>query len=235
MTSANEGQGRRVRDEVGCVSRETPGNTPRPDQPSVSRETWDRLSALLGLVRRWNPVVNLVARGDLRSLEQRHLADSLRLLPLLPPDPGRAIDLGSGGGFPGLVLAIASGRPFDLIEADQRKAAFLSEAALQLAAPVRVVAHRIEEAGVPPVGLVTARALAPLPKLLSLAAPFLMDGGTCLFLKGRDAEAEIAAAAVEWVFTHDLVREGGPDAGAVLRVQGIARRAGAPPSRGKAR
>ena len=198
----------------------------------VSRETQDRLAALLALVRRWNPVVNLVGRGDLAVLEHRHLADSLRLLPLLPPNLDRAIDLGSGGGFPGLVLAIASGVPFSLIESDQRKAAFLAEAAMQLQAPVRVVPRRIEDAGVDAARVVTARALASLPKLLTLAAPLLSEGGSCLFLKGRDVTIEIDAARLEWEFECTLVPGGTADGGAVLRVGNPVRRTGTPPSRG---
>ncbi len=128
-----------------------------------------RLRQLAALVARWSEKINLVSRHDLPVLWQRHVEDSLALLPLISDGTDRAIDLGSGAGFPGLVLAIATGIPFTLIESDARKAAFLTEAARQTAAPVVVLNQRIEAADTPPAPLLTARALAPLDKLLALA------------------------------------------------------------------
>src|ERR1700722_5537891 len=164
----------------------------------ISRETSEALDRFAALLLRWNRTVNLIARKDEQRLWERHIADSLQLATLMQPGPGRAIDLGSGAGFPGLVLAIATGVPFDLVEADQRKAAFLREAARQTGAPVRVHPVRIEAAAIAPAPLVTARALAPLPKLLALAAPLLAPGGTCLFPKGANVQAELTEAAPQW-------------------------------------
>jgi 16S rRNA (guanine527-N7)-methyltransferase len=164
----------------------------------VPRETSEALQAFASVLLRWNRTVNLIAAGDEPSLWQRHVADSLQLAPLIRPLPDRAIDLGSGAGFPGLVLALTTGIPFDLIEADQRKAVFLREAARITGAPVSVHPSRIETTDLPPAPLITARALAPLPKLLVLAAPLLAPGGTCLFLKGSNVEAELTAAAAQW-------------------------------------
>ncbi|HLY90767.1 MAG TPA: 16S rRNA (guanine(527)-N(7))-methyltransferase RsmG [Acetobacteraceae bacterium] len=161
----------------------------------VPRETLDRFATLL---LRWNRTVNLISANDEPLLWDRHIGDSLQLVPLLVPPPDRAIDLGSGAGFPGLILAIATGIPFDLIEADKRKAAFLREAARITGAPVQVHTVRIEAARVAPAPLVTARALAPLPRLLSLAAPLLTPDGTCLFLKGTNARTELTHAATQW-------------------------------------
>jgi 16S rRNA (guanine527-N7)-methyltransferase len=161
----------------------------------VPRETLDRFAALL---LRWNRTVNLISAKDESLLWDRHIGDSLQLATLMVPRPDRAIDLGSGAGFPGLILALATGVPFDLIEADKRKAAFLLEAARITEAPVQVHAARIEAVQIPPAPLITARALAPLPKLLSLAAPLLSPGGTCLFLKGANAKAELTHAATQW-------------------------------------
>ena len=135
----------------------------------------------------------------------RHVQDSLRLVPLVPAGLPRAIDLGSGGGLPGLVLSIATGVPFDLVESDRRKAAFLMEAARLTGAPVTVHAARIEACGLAPAGLVTARALAPLPALLALAAPLLAAGGAMLLPKGAGARAEIAAAREGWAFELETV------------------------------
>lgn len=160
-----------------------------------SRETLERFIALL---LRWNRVINLVSRQDEGKVWERHIDDSLQLAPLLPPGAERAIDLGSGAGFPGLILAHATGIRFDLIEADQRKAAFLREAARLLNAPVQVHAARIEDVLTPAAPVVTARALARMPRLLALAAPKLAPGGIGLFLKGTDSFAELTDARREW-------------------------------------
>lgn len=164
----------------------------------VSRETQDRLIVFADLLRRWSRRINLVSRSDLDHLWERHIIDSLQLLPLVPPDTTRAIDLGSGGGFPGLVLSLATKIPFDLIEADHRKAAFLREAARETDTPAAVHPTRIEATCISPAALVTSRALAPLPALLGLAAPLLTADGVCLFLKGRGAENELTEARQQW-------------------------------------
>lgn len=157
-----------------------------------------KLRHLAVLVARWSARINLVSRHDLPLLWERHVEDSLALVPYVPPDTETATDLGSGAGFPGLVLALATGIPFTLIESDARKAAFLLEAARTLDAPVTVLCSRIEAARVAPATLVTARALAPLDKLLGLAVPHLAPGGVCLFPKGKHYEAELEVAARHW-------------------------------------
>lgn len=174
---------------------------PPPRPPDVSRETTDKLDSFATLVLTWNRTVNLVSRHDEAHLRDRHIQDSLNLLPYLPPSFDRAIDLGSGGGFPGIVLAIATGKPFDLVEADKRKAAFLREAARITAAPVQVHAQRIEALALPPAPLITARALAPLTTLLAWSAPLLAPGGVCVFPKGRTAEDELTQARTQWHMT----------------------------------
>jgi 16S rRNA (guanine527-N7)-methyltransferase len=161
----------------------------------ASCEVLKRFAALL---LRWNRTVNLIARGDEPALWERHIADALQLIPFVPTRAKRGIDLGSGAGFPGLILSSATGIPFDLVEADQRKAAFLREAARMTGAPVRVHATRIEAASLEPAQLVTARALAPLPLLLRLAAPNIAPGGIALFPKGAGHDAELTAARREW-------------------------------------
>lgn len=164
----------------------------------MTPDTTARLERFANLLRRWNATLNLVAPRDLDDLWTRHIEDSLQLAPLIPSGVARAVDLGSGGGFPGLVLALATGIHFDLIESDRRKAAFLRTAILETDAPARVHACRIEDAALPPCGLVTARALAPLPRLLPLVARFLAVDGVCLLLKGAKAGEELAAASVRW-------------------------------------
>ena len=195
-----------------------------PASFALSDEVERQLRLFVDLLLRWNATVNLVAARDSETVWDRHVADSLQLMPLLHPATARGVDLGSGAGFPGLVLALAAGIPFDLIESDRRKAAFLRTAAQETAAPVTVHACRIEDAQVAPAPLVTARALAPLPRLLALAAPFLAPGGMCLFLKGRGVEAELTEAGTQWrIQVERSASTTAPD-GVVLTITGIARR-----------
>ena len=172
---------------------------PPPPAPTLDAATTARLDAFTDLLLRWNSRINLVADRDAEAVRTRHIADSLQLLALLPPGDGPVGDLGSGGGFPGLVLAIAARRPFHLVESDRRKAAFLTEAAAQLGlAHVRVHPTRIEAARLPPLAAITARALAPLSDLLPHAGRLLAPGGIALFPKGRTAEDELTATLLHW-------------------------------------
>jgi 16S rRNA (guanine527-N7)-methyltransferase len=164
----------------------------------VSRETRLRLEVYAGLLTKWNRKINLIGRQTEPDLWRRHVEDSLQLMPYMPATATRAIDLGSGGGFPGLVLAIATGIAFDLVESDQRKCAFLREVAAATGAPATIHAVRIEAAQLEPAELVTARALAPVADLLPLAARLLAPTGVALFLKGARAEQELTAAQTQW-------------------------------------
>lgn len=164
----------------------------------VSRETKDRLDVFAALLLSWNRTINLISRKDEPALWERHIEDALQLRHYIPDGIERAIDLGSGGGLPGLVLAIATDCTFHLIESDHRKAAFLREAARLSGANAVVHAARIEAVSLPPARLVTARALAPLAALIGLARPFLTDDGLLLAPKGANAEAELTAARQQW-------------------------------------
>jgi 16S rRNA (guanine527-N7)-methyltransferase len=190
---------------------------------SVSRETQARLEAFAALLLRWNATVNLIARRDEPELWSRHIADSFQLAPLIPPSTSHGIDLGTGGGFPGLVLAIATNIPFDLIESDHRKAAFLREAGRATKAPIRVHAVRAEAARVERAPLVTSRALAPLSHLIALAVPLLAPNGICLFLKGAAAESELTAAATGWHMRVERVPSQTAQDACILRISDIAR------------
>jgi 16S rRNA (guanine527-N7)-methyltransferase len=156
------------------------------------------LAAYVELLRKWNATINLVSAADLPLIWPRHIEDSLQLGSIAGPLPPRAIDMGSGAGFPGLVLAIAFGIEVDLIEQDQRKAAFLREAVMVTGANARVHATKIERVKLPPAPLVVSRALAPLTTLLRLAKPLLTEDGFCLFPKTRAAEPEITEAERHW-------------------------------------
>ncbi|MFT8776827.1 MAG: 16S rRNA (guanine(527)-N(7))-methyltransferase RsmG [Gluconacetobacter liquefaciens] len=157
-----------------------------------------RLDSFAEILTRWNSRINLVSPRDLPHLWDRHIADSLQLASLIPPGGVRLADLGSGGGFPGLIIAIATDANVTLIESDQRKAAFLREAARAAGARVTVLARRIEEVDIPPVQVVTARALAALPQLLDWSSRLLAPDGFCLFLKGRNVDDELTSAAADW-------------------------------------
>jgi len=198
----------------------------------VSRETLDRLERYAALLEKWNRAINLVARGSLADLWRRHMLDSAQLWPLLPPPQGRPrriLDLGSGAGFPGLVLAIMGASDGDvevhLVEADKKKAAFLREAARIVEAPVTLHVQRIESLAPFPVDAVTARACAPLPRLLDYAAPFLrhyQPGApppVGLFLKGRDVDRELTEAREKWKMETELLPSRTDAAAKILRIQ----------------
>jgi 16S rRNA (guanine527-N7)-methyltransferase len=157
-----------------------------------------KLRQFEALVIKWSAKINLVSKHDLQNLWERHIQDSLALIPYIPAGTKSAIDLGSGAGFPGLVLAIETGIAFTLIESDSRKAAFLLDAARELQAPAKILNTRIEAAKCEPAPLITARALAPLDKLLALAFPHLAPDGICLFPKGRSYEEELKGAETLW-------------------------------------
>lgn len=178
---------------------------------SISRETVDRLKIYESALRKWQRAVNLVAPATLPDVWARHFADSLQIAELVPKSAKTLADLGSGAGFPGLVLAAhfadTGGPSVTLVESDQRKAAFLREAARAMEISVDILSTRIENnanlAVLSGVNVVTARALAPLNRLLSLVAPFVTDETVSIFMKGRTAEAEIEEARQEWHFDVD--------------------------------
>ena len=188
---------------------------------SVSRETLARLETYAALLVKWQSSVNLVASGTLPELWRRHMLDSAQLWPLLPPGTRRLVDLGSGAGFPGLVLAIIGVPEVHLVESDQKKAAFLREAARAAGALVTVHNCRIEALAPFPAEVVTARALAPLPRLLALAAPFLGQGAIGLFLKGESAEEELTQARRHWTMNVTAEPSRSSPQGVILRVESL--------------
>jgi 16S rRNA (guanine527-N7)-methyltransferase len=170
----------------------------------VSRETLDRLDRFVAELLSWQQRMNLIASSTVPILWTRHIADSLQLL-RLAPEARIWADFGSGAGFPGLVLACAladtPGTSVHLVESSTKKAAFLREAARVTAAPVEIHAVRAVDfvnnrPG--PIEVVTARALAPLPKLVAEVYPLLKKGATALLPKGQDVEAELTDAAKCW-------------------------------------
>jgi 16S rRNA (guanine527-N7)-methyltransferase len=178
---------------------------------NVSRETLDKLLAYVALLEQWQPRINLVAGATLPGVWHRHIADSAQLL-ALAPEARNWIDIGSGAGFPGLVIAImAHGRAgprVTLIESDRRKCAFLAEVARHTGISVEIHTARIEQIATQrmlgAVDVVSARALAPLVRLIPLSLPFFGDATLGLFPKGRDAESEVTQARAAWDFDVEM-------------------------------
>ena len=162
-------------------------------QIDVSRETMDRLAAYVALVEKWQQRVNLVSASTLPDIWMRHIWDSAQLAPLVPAGTGRILDVGSGAGVPGLVLAVLCDAELNLVESDQKKAVFLQTVIRETG--IRAIVHNRRIEALPPIGadIVTARALASLDRLLELLEAQLVPGTMCLFLKGARAEAELAA------------------------------------------
>jgi len=167
---------------------------------SVSRETLARLKAYSGLLTDWNARHNLVSKTSLDKIWHRHFWDSAQLTPMIPPDARTLVDLGSGAGFPGLVLAVMlRGKvTVTLFEATRKKAEFLSVVADRLGLEVVVRNERVETAISAPFDVITARAFAPLPKLLGYAQHFASPKTVCLLLKGQNVGPELTEACKSW-------------------------------------
>ena len=197
---------------------------------TVSRETWERLEQFVDLLLRWQRSTNLVASSTIPQTWTRHVADSLQLLALVP-NARRWVDLGAGGGFPGIVIACAlagkAGVEVHLVESVQKKAAFLRAAVTELALPAIVHAQRIEDfASATPeqFDVVTARALAPLDRLIGYAIPLLKRGTVGLFPKGQDVEAELTQASKSWTIDADLVPSRTDPRSRIVRVRHASKR-----------
>ncbi len=189
----------------------------------VSRETFSRLETYAALLEKWQAKINLVGPKTLPDLWRRHFLDSAQLFPLIDDKNAKIADLGSGAGFPGLVLAVLGCGEAHLVESDRRKCTFLREVvrACDLSSVVTIHNCRIEEAGLEDVQIVTARALAPLSALLSYAEPMLAAGGVCLFLKGAGAADEIEEAAQGRDFSSAEFPSKTAEDGVILRVSNL--------------
>lgn len=172
---------------------------------NVSRETIADLEAFSQLATKWTPKINLIARGTIGDIWDRHIIDSAQIYRFAPESYDTWVDIGSGGGFPGIVMAILGkalqpAARFVLIESDQRKATFLRTAVRELELPVDVIAERIESAPQQAADVVSARALAALSGLLPLVQRHLKTDGLALLHKGRQARQEVADAQKNWSF-----------------------------------
>jgi 16S rRNA (guanine527-N7)-methyltransferase len=187
----------------------------------VSRETLRRLESYVDLVGSWNRRINLVSAASLADVWRRHILDCGQLIRHIDPAARVLVDLGSGAGLPGLILGILGIPDVHLIEADQRKAAFLREAARVTKTTATVHARRAETVPTFPADLVTARALAPLSQLIGLGAPFMTPETVCLFLKGESVQDELTAAQKKWIMRTQILASLADPTGHILRVEGL--------------
>ena len=199
---------------------------PLPDWLYVSRETATKLRAFLDLVEKWNPRINLVSTNSLTSAWSRHVLDSAQLWEIARPVGGIWLDIGSGGGFPGVVIAILADELAPelrvmLVESDRRKSVFLSEAARQLQLRATVHCDRIETMA--PVGahFISSRAFAVLAGLLPMVVRHGTEGCVALFPKGRRYQAELEICGQKWVMQTEVLASKTDPEGAILKIQGV--------------
>jgi 16S rRNA (guanine527-N7)-methyltransferase len=201
---------------------------PTADELNVSRETFERLESFVDLLEKWTAKINLVSRASVSAIWSRHIHDSVQVYRQGPETFDHWLDLGSGGGLPGLVVAILAAespaqKMVTLVESDGRKAAFLRTALRETAVPGRVLCDRIE--ALPPQGadVVSARALADLNTLLGFAFRHLRAGGIALFSKGVTWEKEVETARLEWRFSLEVLKSETEEGSVILRIGDIAR------------
>jgi 16S rRNA (guanine527-N7)-methyltransferase len=210
------------------MSKPVPPETFGPEEfavaSNVSRETLARLKAFVGLLEDWNARHNLVSAASLAEVWKRHILDSAQLAPLVPREAKTLVDLGSGAGFPGLVLALLfkDRLTVTLYEATGKKVTFLRAAAERLGLKVEVRNVRIEAAAREPFDVITARACAPLPKLLDYAQHFAGRGTVCLFLKGQNLADELTLARKTWRMSLTQHPSRTHPFGSVLEIRGLA-------------
>ncbi|WP_046023523.1 16S rRNA (guanine(527)-N(7))-methyltransferase RsmG [Magnetospira sp. QH-2] len=179
------------------------------------------LETYLTLLTKWQARINLVSRTTLADPWRRHFLDSAQLVPYLPEKAACLADLGSGAGFPGLVLAIITGKPIHLVESDQRKSIFMREVARETGAPVIIHTNRIEKLSPLQADVITSRALASLPKLIQLSLPHLKNDGILLFLKGKNVAFELTESRKNWKLAAEAYESRTDPDGRVLLVREI--------------
>ncbi len=189
-----------------------------PFLENVSRETYEKLKIYIALLRQWNKKINLVSDQDMEQVWQRHVKDSLQLIRYLKPSFQSIADFGSGGGFPGLVLALSTEIRITLIESDLRKSIFLREVLRQTQTQATVLCQRIESVKSLKVDVITARALTSLSQLLLFSQCKLNKKGYCLFLKGKSIQSEIEEAQKKWDFNFELFQSQTNPDGQIIKI-----------------
>ncbi len=196
-------------------------------QLNVSRETFERLKAFEQVLRKWNPKINLVSRNSLDHLWVRHIQDSVQVFRCVERT-AHWMDIGSGGGFPGIVAAILAHEKnpetnFTLVESDQRKSAFLRNAARECGIKISVISKRIEQIEPQNADVLSARALADLSDLLEFCDQHLAEGGVAVFPKGETWKKEVDNAKLQWQFDYESVTSKTEPKAVILKIRGIAR------------
>lgn len=194
------------------------------DFVDVSRETLERLKIIVGELDEWRRKTNLIGPSEFGRVWRRHILDSIQLLPHIPAS-GQTIDLGSGSGFPALVLAACATDPdaqFSLVESVGKKCAFLRSAIAAANLPATVIQGRVESINPVQAHCVTARAFAPLPKLIEYAAPWFESGAYGVIPKGRRWEEELTDALESWRFAYEAIPSVSGD-GAILKISEVSR------------
>ena len=194
----------------------------------VSRETLDDLGHYVDLIVKWNPKINLVSRSTLADIWSRHIEDSLQVYYHTRPNNCHWLDIGSGGGLPGLVIAILAkhddqGVSVTLMESDQRKSVFLRTVIRELNLPAKVVTDRIELAEPVKADILSARALADLSMLMDFSERHLSQDGYALFQKGKNWQSEVQAAQESWQFEFEVFKSITDEDAVVLKIGGISR------------
>lgn len=192
---------------------------------NVSRETSNKLTLFANIVEKWTPRINLISKASVPYIWQRHIEDSIQIYSLVPP-VSSWVDLGSGGGFPAIVVALLAqqdGRnsKFTLVESDQRKCVFLRTAIRELGLKVEVLNDRIEN--IPPLeaNVVSARALAELPLLIGLASRHMKSDGIAIFPKGKNWKVEDAKARKSWAYSNESIPSKTDPSAAILKIKEI--------------
>lgn len=185
---------------------------------TVSRETYDKLVLYYDLLLKWQPKINLVGPDTIKDAWTRHFLDSLQLLKLIPDISVRMADLGTGGGFPGMVLAIAGAGDMHLMEGDTRKIAFLREVSRITSTPVHIHHCRIEDVPVNDVKIILSRACSDIDTLLRYSSPYVSRETFCLFHKGKNFSKDIVDASEHWLFEYDSIPSVTDTQGVIVRV-----------------
>ena len=195
---------------------------------SVSRETMERLELYFELLKKWNPAINLVSKSTIKHAWNRHFVDSAQIYEHAPENWSIWADFGSGGGFPGAVVAIiASEKNINghviLVESDQRKAAFLRNVMRETGVEAQIIAERIEKVPALNSDVISARALADLPALFQLSAPHAHEYSMLLFPKGANWQKEVLKANESWSYQHQVITSRTDPTAVILQVKGLAR------------
>tara|TARA_B100000315_G_scaffold182600_1_gene171506 strand:+ start:172 stop:843 length:672 start_codon:yes stop_codon:yes gene_type:complete len=193
----------------------------------ASDEDLERLRAYVVLLARWQEKINLVGKASLTDVWRRHILDSAQLAPLIGAQTKTIADIGTGAGFPGMVLAVigaAKGAEVHLIESNERKCAFLREVNRATQGGVIIHNKRVEKLREVSVDLVVSRAVVPLGKLLQYANPLLKKGGQCLFLKGRKLREELTEAQKKWIINESVIQSLTDSSGMILKLEEISSR-----------